>query len=125
MARTRRLAESFRRLQSDLQIKRQAEQAAKERCDSIGQAIELIANARQEIARIKAQIEQDEAVLRDVAVELKTAVERAEECRWRRDEARAGRDSLKQRTCRDRRRPRVLSDKARRILEDELDELRA
>ncbi|HOC00539.1 MAG TPA: hypothetical protein PKM43_17545 [Verrucomicrobiota bacterium] len=125
LAQTRRLAESFQRLQSDLQIKRQAEQAAKERCDSIGRTIELIANARQEIARIKAQIERDEAVLRDVAVELKTAVERAEECRWRRDEARAGRDSLKQRTAEIEDAREFLSDtKARQILGTRLDKLR-
>ncbi len=125
LAQTRQLAESFQRLQSELQSRRQAEQTAKERYESIGRTIELIANARQEIARIKAQIERDEPLLRDVAVELKAAAERADECRRRRDDARAGRASLKALAAQIEDAREFLSDsKARQILATRLDKLR-
>ncbi len=95
---TRRLAESFQRLQSDLHQKRQTEQTAKERHESVGRTIELIANARQEFTGFKAQIERDEALLGELAAELKTASALADERRRKRDEARSRRASLSQLT---------------------------
>lgn len=121
---TRRLAESFQRLQSDLQQKRQTEQTAKERFESIGRTIELIANARQEVTGFKAQIERDEALLGELAAELKTGGELADERRRKRDEARLKRASLKQVTAEVEDAREFLADtKARQTLAAKLEKL--
>lgn len=98
LVQTRRLVESFQRLQSDLHQKRQMEQTAKERFESIGRTIELIANARQEVTDFKAQVERDKKLLDELALELKISGELADERRRKRDEARLRRASLNQLT---------------------------
>jgi DNA repair exonuclease SbcCD ATPase subunit len=98
LAQTRRLAESYQRLQGELEQKRQAEQNAKDRFESISRTIELIVKARQEVTDLKSQIHQGETLLRELAAELKTAKEVADDCRRKREEARHRRASLNQLT---------------------------
>jgi DNA repair exonuclease SbcCD ATPase subunit len=96
LAQARRLAESFQGLQSNLEQKRQAEQSAKEKFDSIERTIELIANARQEATDLTGQIQRDETSLVELTSELKAASDLADERRGKRDEARQKRGSLSQ-----------------------------
>ena len=125
LVQTRRLAESYQRMQGDLQQKRQAEQSAKDRFDSIGKTIDLIANARQEVAGLKAQIQREEGVLGELASELKTGSELASERRRIRDEARQRRASMNDLTAEVEDARAFLGDiKARQTLVTKLDKLK-
>ena len=56
VAQTRQTAETYLRLQDELDQKRLTEQAAKERFDAIRQALEFIGKAREEIGQVQTKI---------------------------------------------------------------------
>jgi hypothetical protein len=98
VAQTRQQAETYLRLQGELTQKRQVEQIAKERFEAIGQSLELIGNAREEITNIQTQIQNGEPLVTDLAYELKQGIDAANQARRKRDETRRQRSSLDERT---------------------------
>jgi DNA repair exonuclease SbcCD ATPase subunit len=95
---TRQQAETYLRLQGELAQKRQTEQAAKERFEAIGQSLELIGSAREEITKFQTTIQSGEPLATDLANELKKGADAANEARRKREEARRQRSSLDDRT---------------------------
>ncbi len=98
VAQTSQQAETYLRLQSELEQKRLTEQAAKERFDAIGNSLELIGSARAEIGQLQGAIQSGEALVGDLAVELQKATDAVDAARGKRDEARRQRSSLDERT---------------------------
>jgi DNA repair exonuclease SbcCD ATPase subunit len=124
LAQTRHQAEAYQMLQADLQRRRQAEQAAKDKFDSVGRTIELIAKARQELADLHSQIQRGETLLGEVALESKTARDLADDRRRKRDEARQKRASLNQLTAEVEDARAFISDtKSRQVLATKLEKL--
>jgi hypothetical protein len=91
---TRQRVETYLHLQGELAQKRQAEQIAKERFETIGQSLELIGNAREEITKLQTTIQNGEPLLTALASELKQSVDAANEARRKREETRRQRSSL-------------------------------
>jgi len=98
VAQTSQQAETYLRLQSELEQKRLTEQAAKERFDAIGNSLELIGSARAEIGQLQGAIQSGEALVAELAVELQKATDAVNAARGKRDEARRQRSSLDERT---------------------------
>src|ERR1039458_2245211 len=98
VAQTSQQAETYLRLQSELEQKRLTEQAAKERFDAIGNSLELIGSARAEIGQLQGAIQSGETLVGDLAVELQKATDAVDAARGKRDEARRQRSSLDERT---------------------------
>ena len=98
VAQTSQQAETYLRLQSELEQKRLTEQAAKERFDAIGNSLELIGSARAEIGQLQGAIQSGETLVGDLAVEWQKATDAVDAARGKRDEARRQRSSLDERT---------------------------
>lgn len=98
VAQTRQQAETYLRLQGELTQKRQTEQVAKERFDTIGQSLELISSAREEIARLQTKIRSGEPLVTSLATELKQNADAANDARRKRDENRRQRSALDEHT---------------------------
>ena len=87
-------AKVYQDLQAELQQKRQTEQSAWERHETASRTLGLIAKAHEDAARLAAQIQLDEPAVGQLAVDVKSAIERAGELRCRREEARQRRALL-------------------------------
>ena len=98
VAQTSQQAETYLRLQSELEQKRLTEQAAKERFDAIGNSLELIGSARDEIGQLQGKIQSGETLVGELAVELQKTTDAVDAARGKRDEARRQRSSLDERT---------------------------
>ena len=98
VAQTRQQAETYLRLQGELTQKRQTEQVAKERFETIGQSLELIGSAREEITRLQTKIESGEPLVTGLATELRQGTDAANDARRKRDETRRQRTSLDEHT---------------------------
>ena len=98
VAQTRQQAEAYLRLQGELAQKRQIEQTAKERFEAIGQSLELIGSAREEITNLQNKIKSEEPLLIGLASELKQGTEAANDARRKRDESRRQRSTLEDHT---------------------------
>ena len=96
VAQTRQQAETYLRLQGELTQKRQIEQVAKERFETIGQSLELIGSAREEITRLQTKIESGESLVTGLGSELKQGTDAVNEARRKRDETRRQRSSLEE-----------------------------
>lgn len=95
---TRQQAETYLSLQDELTQKRQTEQAAKERFEAIGQSLELIGSAREEITNLQTKIDSGEPLVTGLETESKQGTDAANEARRKRDETRRQRSSLEERT---------------------------
>jgi len=125
VAQTQQQTETYLRLQSELTQKRQIEQAAKERFEAIGQSLELIGNAREEITRFQIKIQNGEPLVTDLATELKQGTDAANDARRKRDETRRQRSSLDERTAEvEDARAYVEDTKAHQTLAARMDKLR-
>ena len=98
VAQTRQQAETYLRLQGELTQKRQTEQVAKERFETIGQSLELIGSAREEITRLQTETESGEPLVTGLATELRQGTDAANDARRKRDETRRQRSSLDEHT---------------------------
>jgi DNA repair exonuclease SbcCD ATPase subunit len=98
VAQTRRQTETYRGLKGELEQKRQAELAAKERFIAIEKSMELIGKTREETTELQTKIQSGETLVTDLAVELKNASGAADEARRKRDESRRQRSSLDEST---------------------------
>ena len=98
VAQTSQQAETYLRLQSELEQKRLTEQAAKERFDAIGRSLELIGNARDEIGQLQSTIQSGETLVAELAVELQKTTDAVDAARGKRDEVRRQRSPLDART---------------------------
>jgi DNA repair exonuclease SbcCD ATPase subunit len=97
VAQTGQQAETYLRLQSELEQKRLLEQAAKERFDAIGKSLELIGNAREEIGQVKTKIRSGETLVGELAAELHNMADAVDAARGKRDEIRRQRSTLDER----------------------------
>ena len=88
VAQTSQQAETYLRLQSELQQKRLTEQAVKERFDAIGKSLELIGNAREEISQVQTKIQSGQTLVSELAAELQKTNDAADAARGKRDETR-------------------------------------
>ena len=98
VAQTSQQAETYLRLQRELEQKRLTEQAAKERFDAIGRTLELIGKARDEIGQLQITIQSGETLVAELAVELQKTTDAVDAARGKRDEARRQRSPLDART---------------------------
>jgi len=94
---TTQQAETFKHLVADLAQKELTEQAARERYDAIGQSLELIGKARQEVGQLDTSIGNGEPLVAELATELKKSSDTADAARVQRDAARGQRPSLEAR----------------------------
>jgi len=94
VAQTSQQAETYLRLQSELEQKRLTEQAVKERFDAIGKSLELIGNVREEISQVQSKIQSGQTLVSELAAELQKTNDAADAARGKRDETRRQRSSL-------------------------------
>ena len=97
VGRTRQQAESYAQLRRELEQKRLIERTALERFEAIGQSLELIQQARQEITQHQSAIQRGGELMTELAAELKRTADAADTARAQRDQARAQRPALDER----------------------------